>query len=258
MTLKKDLNHVTDHYLSEINNILDFVRSTEQSLTRKQSRKPKNINKDRDIKELEGMIEFIQKEPETKKAGRSLPIKSKSLAQFLLQQLIPITHKKFLTEMTLSYLISYQEAFIKDYLFQILISRKTMLKSGAKITHEEILNYNSMKALKEALAQKEVDSVGYGSIDDTCDYFSKRFNIDLSEFTNWTCLKEATYRRNLIVHNRGITNDLYCMKTGFKPKGKHLQTDIDYIFKSAQTIMDFIVHVHLAVLNKLKLVKHKN
>jgi hypothetical protein len=71
MTLKKDLNHVTDHYLSEINNILDFVRSTEKSLTRKQSRRPKNINKDRDVKELEGMIEFIQKEDETKKAGRS-------------------------------------------------------------------------------------------------------------------------------------------------------------------------------------------
>lgn len=258
MTLKKDLNHLTERYLNEINNILNFMKTTEKFLTRKQSRKIKNMNKDRDLKELKGIMEFIEQTDETKKDGSSLPIKSKSLAQFLLQNLIPMMHKAFLTEMTLSYLISYQDAFIKDYLFQILISRKTMLKSGTKITYEELLNYNSMKALKEALAQKEVDGVGYRSIDDTCDYFSKRFNIDLSEFINWTWLKEATYRRNLIVHNRGITNDLYCMKTGFKLKGKHLETDIDYVYKSAQTIMDFILYVHSAVLKKLRLEKQKN
>lgn len=257
MTLKQDLDHVTDQYLSEINIILDFVQNTEEGLSSKQKIRPKKTNKDRDIEELKNMIKWIE-EDKTKKAKRFLPIESKTLAQSLLQYLIPMTQKKFLTEMTLSYLISYQEAFIKDYLFQILLSNKDMLRSGTKITQEEILDYNSMKALRTALAQREVDSVGYGSIDDTSDYFSKRFNVDLSEFDNWAYLREATYRRNLIVHNRGITNDLYCRKTGFGSKGKHLQTDIDYVVKLAQVLIDFIAHIHLAILNKLKLDKHKN
>ncbi|MFH1934451.1 MAG: hypothetical protein ABIN18_23120 [Pseudomonadota bacterium] len=258
MTLKKDLNHVADHYLSEIVSILDFVRTTEKYFTRKQSRKIKNINKDHVKKGLEDLIGFLEQIDETKKFTTSPPIKSKSLAQFLFQKLMPMAHKKFLNEMTLTYLISYQEAFIKDYLFQILISRKTMLKSGANITYKELLNYNSMKALKEALAQKEVDGVGYGSIDDTCDYFSKRFDIDLSEFTNWTWLRETTYRRNLIVHNQGITDDLYCRKTGFELKGKDVETDIDYVVKSGETIMEFILYVHSSVLKKLRLEKQKN
>lgn len=257
MTLKKDLNHVAVHYLSEIVNILHFVRTIEKYLTGKQSRKIKNINKDHIKKGLEDLIESVKQIDETKKFASGPWIKSsESLNKFLFQKLMPMAHKTFLTEMTLTYLISYQEAFIKDYLFEILISRKSMLKSGANITYKELLNYNSMKALKEALAQKEVD--GVGSIDKTCDYFSKRFNIELSEFTNWTWLREATYRRNLIVHNQGNTNELYCSKTGFKLKGKNLETDIDYVVKSGETIMEFILYVHSAVLKKLRLEKQKN
>lgn len=80
------------------------------------------------------------------------------------------------------------------------------------------------------------------------------FNLSFDEFTNWQILREATYRRNLIVHNSGITNDVYCCKTGFKEKNKHLKTDIDYVKKICLLLLEFINFLNDGIIKKLKLI----
>jgi hypothetical protein len=41
MSLQEELNDIRNQYRSELKSILDFVNTTEKSLTRKQNKKPK-------------------------------------------------------------------------------------------------------------------------------------------------------------------------------------------------------------------------
>jgi len=104
------------------------------------------------------------------------------------------------------------------------------------------------------MAQKEVDVLGYGSVDDVADYFKDRFNLVFEDFTNWPVLREASYRRNLILHNGGVTNDTYCTKTGYKKKNQHLRTNVDYVKNVSESVLEFIPFLHDQMTRKLKLV----
>ena len=95
-----------------------------------------------------------------------LRCKEKGFKKIQSPYISPEKHKDFLSEMALSYLISIQEAFIKAYIFEILVHKKELLRSSATITFEEVSNYTSIKALIASLALKEVDGIGHGSIDD--------------------------------------------------------------------------------------------
>ena len=184
---------------------------------------------------VETLNEFIN----NKSPNKSITIKSDFLGELVKNFIIPMKHKGFLTEMTLSYLISYQEAMLKDYLYGILINKKSALKSSKKITYDEVLKFTSMKSLIANLAQKEVDQLGYGSIDDVEKYFKDKFNVQLSNFDGWDDLVESTFRRNLLIHNRGVTNDQYCKRIGYPKRKVKLDVDIDYVVNVAENIISF-------------------
>lgn len=129
-----------------------------------------------------------------------------------------------------------------------------MLKSGKSITFEEVCSLPSKKALLEALAEREVDAISYKNIDELAKYFEDRLGITLSRhFPEWEALREASYRRNLILHNQGVTNQIYCSKVGYPKKGERLDTDATYVDRVAGVILDFIHFADLQVRDKLKL-----
>ena len=175
----------------------------------------------------------------SEKSKQSISIESDAVAKLIMHFAMPIKHSSFLTEMTLSYLISYQEAMLKDYLYGILINRKSALKCSNKITYEDVLNFTSMKPLIAHLAQKEVDLLGYGSIDDVAKYYNEKFNIDFTKFEKWTEIVEFNFRRNLIIHNKGVTNDQYCKRVGHKKKGVKLHVSIEYVVSVAESLLAF-------------------
>lgn len=158
-----------------------------------------------------------------------------------------------LAEMSLSYLISFEEAFLKDYLRHVLKSRRTLLKSGKQLSYETICQHKSMSSLIDVLAQREVDAFGFGSIDDFTKYFQDKFHVEFSSFPRWDELREATYRRHLIVHNRGIVNERYSRATGYKGKHRHLDTDMAYCRRVGEALLEFVDFVHEQMLTKLRL-----
>ena len=174
MALLSELDSVVSTYRSEISLIGDFARYVDQSLTRKLKRKPsKPFNEDH-VKELEKVAELISKTSDDKGAKTSQLRISKEVADFVMKKAVPIKHQTFLSEMTLSYLISHREAFIKDYLFQLFIHKKQLINSNATLTFKEINTHKSMKSLLSSMAQNEIDATGYGSIDDLAIYIEKR------------------------------------------------------------------------------------
>lgn len=253
MALKQELNKIVDLYQTEIGHIEQFLKSVEQSLTRKQKRKPKKPFSKEEAGQLREVGESIEKAIKDSTFERISINVSDEIASYIIQLAIPIKQKEFLAEMTLGYLVSYQEGFTKDYLYQILVHKKEMLKSSASLSYEQILNYTSIKSLVSSMAQEEVDGIGYGSIDDIAFYFKRKLNIELSEFNEWETYREINYRRNILIHNRGHTNDIYCKKVGYKKRNKHLSTTYQYVSNAAVVFRSFIDFVHEATLKKLKL-----
>lgn len=244
----KKLEHVVNLYLGEISLIGVFANSIEQYLTEKLQYKPKIPFSKKEKEHIKEICEFLTNPAKDNSVSKiEVP---EEIANFVLNKAIAIKQKTILAEMSLVYLVSYQEGFIKDYFYKLFINKKEMLKSSTKISYEEIINYTSIETIISTMAEKEINSIGYGSIDDMAVYIEKKFNINLSEFHNWGSLREINYRRNIIIHNRGRTNSVYCTKTGYNEKNKHLDTDFKYISKAVNIVESFIKFLHDRVLNK--------
>lgn len=255
MTLYKELDITLRLYIEEINYIKDFISSTQKSLEKKSKIKPV-LSKD-EKQQIRDVVKMINDGLKSKKKGEAKLEVSDNVSDFLKAWMKDLKQSGFLTEMTLSYLLSHQEAFLKDYVFKILINKSNMLKSNNKITYDDILEYTSMKALIKSLAQKEVDNLGYGSIDDAKEYFINKMNIDLSSFHKWEQVRESNYRRNIIIHNKGKTNELYCKKTGFKQTNKRIDTGYTYVIETADNLIEFIRYIHKCIVDKFNLKQRK-
>jgi hypothetical protein len=155
-----------------------------------------------------------------------------------------VKQRTFFAEMALVYLVSRLEAFLKDYLQAVFLQDPRRLRSSAQLTYEQALRYPSMPALRRALAEREAEALGYKSIDDVERALKERFGVRLSDFPKWQLVREVVYRRNLVVHNRGVVNDIYRSKIGFGGKKKHLGTDMKYVQATSSTILEFIDFLH--------------
>jgi hypothetical protein len=126
-------------------------------------------------------------------------------------------YKRWIAEMATVYLVALQEAFVEDLLQETYRMKPQLLTS------------------------KQIDAVLHGGIDGVAGYFGKRLGISLEKgFKDWQAMREISYRRNVIVHNRGYANIKYCNKTGCKESGKDLETDIPYVLAAADVISGLI------------------
>jgi hypothetical protein len=249
MSLKKQLQSIVNQYVEEIEHIRDFVSSVKRSLDKKQQRKPKQALSVEDRKQLLQLIGAIAKGADIKTDIKL----SNNAGNFIMQVTLLQMQSLLLSEMTLAYLVSYQEAFIKDYIFEILIDKKEMLRSSATLTYKQIVSFSSLEALIREMARREVDSLGYGSIDDVADYFNKRLSVSLRKYKKWHQLREINYRRNIVIHNRGRTNHIYCEKTGFAECDKQLNTNYAYVSSAAAVTIDFVNYLNDEIVKHFKL-----
>ena len=256
MNLSQKLRKIHKIFFSEVSHVVNFVKEIDTRLINKiKTAAPPDFTK-ADGAELEKLINIFKKTIDGKIKKRAhFRLHSRKLADLILNLIVPAQQKRFLAEMSLSYLISYQEAFLKDYLKAILCDRRFLLKSKKTLSYEEVCSYNSIDSLVSNLAQREVDSLGFGSIDDFADYYKKKFNIAFQELKGYSKLREANYRRNLIIHNRSITNELYCKKIGYKKLAQHLLTEVSYVILVGNLILRFVDFIHRMMLKKLALEK---
>jgi hypothetical protein len=245
MNLREELTLIRDKYIDELRMLISFFKTTDKSLTRKLNKKD---SVSFEVAGMEEMTDLIHGAAE----GKNNPLLD-AIDQVVLKAITPIKHKSYLYEMGLSYLISFQEAMLKDYLYQIFLSKKASLKSGNQITYQEVLSYKSIKALINGMAQKEVDKLGYGSIDDVAKYYKEKFNIDFLDYEGWDGIVEASFRRNLFIHNKGKTNNIYCKRIGHKKRGENLYVDIEYITSLGENLIAFSEFCYRSFVEKFNL-----
>lgn len=254
--LKLPLAGVVQNFRGEISMIRDFASETDAKLADKKPVPPSTPFSAEERMELKKLGEVLLSaaSKQSAKGGASVTTTlSDRVGEFLLQAVSPIKQRGFLAEMALGYLISYLEAFIKDYVLQILIAHPRMLRSNATMTFDEAIGYKSIKGLRAAIAEKEVEALGYGSIDDVAAYFQKKLNISLSAFPQWKELREHVYRRNLVVHNQARVNGTYRRKVDYQGNASRIGTDMVYVEAAAARMLEFIDFVHAETSRKLRL-----
>ena len=257
MSLSKNLASLLQQHKSEIALIQDFVKRTEQSLARcaRSSLNRKRMT-EAQLRGLELFADGLKKAIDGK-GPISLTL-DEDISDLVLSAVKPIKHKGFLSEMSLAYLVTYFEAFIKDTVKCILTHRPSMLMNVNNVAFAEIYQVRSMKALKQNIAEKEANKLGYGNIDDVKVYFEKKMNIGLDEYDSWDELREIVFRRNIIVHNSAITNSAYCRATGYPHKGKHMNTSPKYVVQAYKNIDGFFDYCHKCVRSKFKISPSQN
>lgn len=160
-----------------------------------------------------------------------------------------------LSEMAFIYVVTLMEAFVKEYLTHLFIGKPELLKSSKTITYEEILALGNMSKIRSVLAEREVDQVSYKSVDQLAEYLNSKLKLGIDDTLAWWVLcKEASYRRNIIVHNRGIVNSIYTSKIPEAPPiGTKLVVPISYLKDRTSAIKDFIAYSHKTITENLRI-----
>jgi hypothetical protein len=123
---------------------------------------------------------------------------------------------QFIREMSLVYLVASFEGYLSDIVKLTFRLRKEMLKTSQKnITYEEAISYPDLDSLLDGIIEKEVKELLNGDIDKISKTLTKRFkSLNLEEDEEvWQRFKEYFIRRNIIVHNYGIPDSTYNLKT---------------------------------------------
>ncbi|MDE2217814.1 MAG: hypothetical protein KGJ87_11770, partial [Planctomycetota bacterium] len=91
-----------------------------------------------------------------------------------------------------------------------------LISSKKQISYEELLKMKSMDNIKDALVEKEISMMFRDGIENVLNYINEEFEFALNKNKDWKQFNELFYRRNIIVHNDGVADLTYKLKTGKK------------------------------------------
>lgn len=115
------------------------------------------------------------------------------------------TYEKYIGQIAYTRITDNILSYFKDILIEVIQSKPQILKSKENETLEYIFSFSNMEDLIVDIANKNIEKLFYGSINDIKKFFNdklgiKLFKDDIVEKNFSQFIKQ----RNLIVHNRGI------------------------------------------------------
>jgi len=261
MNLSEEVNHIISVSTRDLYYLLRFVEDIETYIEQREHASNLDealIDVPKDIKPefTEFFKEFIklmlENEESTPKGEvsptlehiRTYPEKVKRyLLPVVLRGMRPIMYPEYLYDMALTHAIAILEAFLGDFLVAIFTQRPKTLKSENTASYEEILSFQSMKALTNHLAITRVKKILSDNIDDVTDELQKLFSIDISRCNEFNVIREAFYRRHVVVHNKGIADKKYCEKMPNSQVNVKLSTNYEYLatlFAAIGQLVDYL------------------
>lgn len=123
-------------------------------------------------------------------------------------------HPSLLREMALVYTLAQFESFVYDSLLTVLVCRPEVLRRGQErksVSYKTVLDsMDSKDSLVRSIAERELSQIFYKSAKDQPEALANSLGIDL----DWSSedlrkLEVAMAKRNLLVHNGGLVNEIY-------------------------------------------------
>lgn len=110
-------------------------------------------------------------------------------------------------------LISCYDAFLSSLLRAVLNAHpEIVLTSDKAIKYSDLVKYPTVESARQAIIDKEIESVIRESHHEQFSWMEKRFKIDLRKnLPVWPKFIELCERRNLLTHTRGIVSEQYIL-----------------------------------------------
>lgn len=165
-------------------------------------------------------------------------------------------HRTLILEMMLCRATDNFLTYLSELLALVFRSRPETLRSAETVRLDKVLKHATMEDLVRDLAERKVNQLSYQGMRDLSAYLSERLGFEL--FPNALNLERAVRTiefRNLIVHNRGIVNDLFLSRVpGEAGKvGEPLNLDTDQIFDDLNFIAVSVYDVDSRAVEKFRL-----
>ncbi len=133
-----------------------------------------------------------------------------------------------------------------DYLAKMtLVFQFSFFETGLKGLIKKIYE-KKPEFMRTDNLDNEVDWYGRKSIDKIAKRLKSRFGIDLtSNFPKWEKFREAYYFRNIIVHNSGIINKIFCEQLDFDLSqiGENIDINTEYIENIYSIIRECLIFI---------------
>lgn len=164
-------------------------------------------------------------------------------------------NRPILMQMLHARMVDNYLSYLTGVLHEAFSCKPEILRSSEKVEFAEVLAFQEMKDLVQYLAGKKIRSLSYQSVEELNEYFINRFNATLLPEEKLAELIKAVETRNVIVHNRGIRNRLYCNKVGEDEDmiGKPRTIGIEYEEKVNSMLFDSVKGLDLTLRRKLRL-----
>ena len=144
--------------------------------------------------------------------------------------------------MIIMLLVRYEEA-ISGILKYLINKYPEAYLSEKTITYANLISMNSdIEDVKKRFIEKEVEDIMRQPLSDWYEIFTSKhkaqFDIKSEEFVKF---KEIYYRRNLVVHNQSVVNEVYLTNVDTELcNGEELNIDVDYLkeaFKLTEKVL---------------------
>lgn len=153
-----------------------------------------------------------------------------------------VEQPKILNDSTLMMiLVRYEEAIMGIFRY-ILGKYPNAYLNDKTITYADLINMDSdIKEIKNKFIEKEIDEFMRQPISDWYNIFSTKHKADFKFDNNlFEKFKEIYYRRNLVVHNQGVVNEIYlknvCSDVAEDLNcNDKLEVDKEYLLKAIST-----------------------
>lgn len=138
-------------------------------------------------------------------------------------------------------LFSMFDAFTGELVREIYTRKPDIMKKlEYSFFPKDIINYKSTKSLKNAIIDKELDTLRREGYHKQFKILGNRFDVTLTEFENWALFVECCQRRNIMTHCDGKATEQYiniCKSEGYKfdedvKIGDQLDIDENYFSKA--------------------------
>jgi hypothetical protein len=140
---------------------------------------------------------------------------------------------KFIRNMSLIYLVAEFESFLRKILETTFLKQPEILASSHRtITVEELVKFNDIADARQNVIEKETAYIFSLDIEEIGKYIEQKFSMEIFHFEKWKKFKERFYRRNILVHNSGIVNRYYRLKTGYRGKCRRMIVSKQYLDES--------------------------
>ena len=137
----------------------------------------------------------------------------------------------FTRQMSLVYLVAKFESYLERMLSLMLTATPAVIEDR-KVSLGELLSISSIDDARKTIIESVAEDLMYEGIEKVATYLNQHWGVCLDDYERWDRFTERFYRRNIIIHNSSMPNQLYREKANYKGPDQALESDQQYIEES--------------------------